>query len=85
MYFAFGIAVIMAISNPSKQDFVEHIKTDYVESSQNEFERVFSSITKGLAGFTANQCTRKDFVFFSVYKGFGESYIGVFGQFIQVK
>lgn len=80
------LVVFMAISNPTKEEFIDHYETQYVSQSKTVLEELFSRVTKPVAGTLADQATRHNYVIFSIYDmgGYGV-YIGAFGNFSRLE
>lgn len=79
------LALFLASTNPSKDEFVDHIKNEYVDSSGNDLEYFFATVTKGIVGLSATTCSRKNYVVFSTYEYAGDIYVGAFGRFFRIK
>lgn len=80
------IAIILAaITNPSKEEFVDYIETQYVQnSSDGILDDAIVLLTKGLVGTIAEQATRTNLVFFSIYEIDEYKYLGVYGNFVRL-
>jgi hypothetical protein len=87
MIVLFIAAIFAAITNPSKEEFVDYFETQYVQNSASEgivWEAV-ARITKGLAGSIADQAVRKNLVLFSIYEIDEYRYLGIYGNFILLE
>ncbi|MFB6317272.1 hypothetical protein [Saccharicrinis sp. FJH54] len=79
------IAIILAaISNPSKDEFTDYCKTEYVNDSDSGLEGIISRIAKGAVGTIAAQATRHNYVVFSVYEIADVRFLGVYGNFYKM-
>ncbi|MEA2077481.1 MAG: hypothetical protein U9O95_05635 [Candidatus Marinimicrobia bacterium] len=80
------LAVLMIITNPSKDDFFEWVNNKALEESESSIEGVLTNmfVTPLLKSMTV----RKDYILFSTYTiEFDENetiYLGIFKKFIEL-
>ncbi len=79
-------ALTAAITNPDKDEFVDYVESEYVQSSSESFlGKTLTLITKGIVGSIADQATRKNLVLFSIYEFGDNRYLGIYGNFVVLE
>ncbi|MFB6343051.1 hypothetical protein ACE1ET_15085 [Saccharicrinis sp. FJH62] len=76
--------IFAAISNPSRDEFIDYCKTEYVNDSDSGLEGIISRIAKGAVGTIASQATRHNYVIFSVYDLADAKFVGIYGNFFRL-
>ena len=85
-----AILGFMAATNPTLDDYSKFMKQEIIDSNKNQSDaaRSITSLLGGLAGHViASATTRKNYVFFSIYKSDvytnKRTCIGIFGNFFN--